>query len=116
MKPDVSFYQGAAANGQLFVLVARRHGVMIGYFLVIVRPHVHYCDALCAFEDSYFLTQSERKGLIGYRLIKAALAECTRRGCVKAFFMTKEFNSIELLFERLKFEKSDSVYSIWLRN
>ncbi len=113
MGPDHKAYKALSNAGALEIIVARKSGQMIGYCLVVIRRHIHYA-ALCAFEDSYFVTKAERLGSVGTRLIKRALEVCKARGCVRAYWMTKEFNSIEILFKRLGMEKIDSVFAIWL--
>ena len=115
MNPDVGLYQALDKSGALSITVARKSGTMIGYCLVVVRPHIHYSRALCGFEDSYFVTMAQREGLTGYKLLAYAITECKRRGCLKIYFMTKEFNSIELLLTRLEMVKEDSVFAKWLR-
>lgn len=109
MSPDVASYLAMEQAGQLQILVAREAGVMVGYSLFLTRRHLHY-SALCGFEDSYFLTRRCRKGLAGYRLIAATLDALWSRGCVRAYFMTKEFASIATLLERLGGTKMDQVY------
>lgn len=112
MGPDVRAYGALDQAGALEIIIARKSGRMIGYCLVVVRRHIHY-SALCAFEDSYFVTKPERLGSVGTRLIKRSLEVIKARGCVRSYWMTKEFNSIAVLFERLGMEKIDSVFAIW---
>jgi GNAT superfamily N-acetyltransferase len=114
MGPDVRVYEALDKAGQLQVLVARSAGQMVGYCLVAIRPHIHYSKSLCGFEDSYFVTKSHRKGLVGYKLIKETLRHLEQRGVQRAYFMTKEFLSIAKLLERLGMKKIDTVYAIWL--
>lgn len=113
MGPDVNTYSALDRAGSLMVMTARRAGKLVGYCLVVVRRHIHY-SALCGFEDSYFLTKSERNGLAGYKLIAKTLHALKKRGCARAYFMTKEFLNVALLFERLGMSKIDTVYAIWL--
>lgn len=113
MGPDVRTYEALSKAGALEIITARKAGEMIGYCLVVVKRHIHY-DALCAFEDSYFVTKPERLGSVGTRLIKRSLEVCKARGCVRGYFMTKEFNSIGKLFEHIGMQKIDSVFAIWL--
>lgn len=112
MGPDESFYKAAAEAGMLEVVVARKAGEMIGYCLFTVKRHNHY-GALCAFEDSYFVTKKERRGGCGLGLFKKAIQIINARGAVCSYWMTKEFNSIALLFERLGMERVDSVWRLW---
>jgi hypothetical protein len=116
MGPDIGMYEGFERAGQLQILVARKAGKMIGYCLVVIRPHIHYCRTLCAFEDSYFVTEAERSGLsrVGYELIRRSLIELRRRGVKRAFYMTKEFASIARLLTHFGGEKLDEVYAFWL--
>jgi len=110
MAPAVSEYEAMAAMGQLQVMVARSAGKMVGYCLVVVRPHLHYCHTLTGFEDSYFLTKPFRKGLNGLLLLKHSIEALRARGVQVAYFMTKEFNTIERLFLRLGGVRMDSVW------
>lgn len=115
MGPDLTVYEALASSGALLVMTARQAGLLVGYCIVMCRRHIHY-SALCGFEDSYFVTKESRKGMVGYKLFKATLAALKRRGVVRAYFMTKEFNSVASLFERLGMSKIDSVYAIWLED
>lgn len=115
MKPDVCAYEALEASGALSILVARAGaGRMVGYMLSVVRPHLHYADVLCGFEDAYFLDPEHRKGMTGVRMLKAWEAEMHRRGCKLIFAMTKPFLDMRPVFERLGFTTSDYVLSKWL--
>lgn len=109
MSPDVASYVAMAASGQLEIIVARERGVMVGYSLFVVRRHLHYA-ALCAFEDSYFMTARCRRGGAGWRLISATLDRIWARGAQRGYFMTKEFASVAVLLQRLGGRKMDEVF------
>ena len=114
MAPDEAFYAALDSAGILVILTARQDGILVGYCLAVIKRHPHY-NAVCGFEDSYYLTPRARKGSIGYRLLKAMRDELTQRGCCRSYWMTKEFASVEVLFQRLGMKKMDSVYcySTW---
>jgi hypothetical protein len=114
-EPDVVVYRAMDAQGMLNIMVARKDGAMIGYCLIMFKRHLHYA-ALCAFEDSYFVTRSERKGFVGYKLIKQSLLAAKRRGAKRGYFMTKHFASVASLFVRMGMEKSDETFTIWLED
>lgn len=114
MKPDVAAYERLEAAGQLHILVAREAGEMVGYILSVVRPHLHYADVLCGFEDAYFLRKTHRRGMAGARLLREWEKAMKARGCQLAFAMTKPWLDMGLLFERLGFAKSDHVYAKWI--
>lgn len=115
MSPDVPFFQFLDARGMLQVLTARRAGIMVGYCLMVVKRHSHY-DLLAAFEDSYFLTKSERGNGNGLKLITSTLHHLRKRGVKEAYFMTKARAELDMsgLFEKLGFELSDKVFCKWL--
>lgn len=112
--PDVSFYQFLGKNGGLQILTARSAGRMVGYCLVMVKPHPHYRAVLCGFEDSYFLSKPERKGMTGVRLIQRSVTALRARGVKKVFFMSKEAKPLEAIFRRLGFSPSDRVWAMWI--
>lgn len=109
MDPDIATYAMLDAAGQLEIMVARDAGRMVGYSLFLVKRHLHYA-ALCAFEDSYFMTAPARKGTAGVRLIRATLTRIWQRGAKRAYFMTKEFASVAALLQRLGGRKMDEVF------
>lgn len=115
MGPDVAIYEALEASGCLLTQTVRRDGKLIGYCIVMVRRHIHY-PTVCGFEDSYFVSRLERKGLIGYKLFRKTLDALKARGCKRVYFMTKEFNTIAILLERLGMSKIDSVYAMWLES
>lgn len=114
MKPDVAAYMALEAAGQLQILTVRDGGRMVGYLLTVIRPHLHYANVLCGFEDSYFLSKTHRRGMTGVKLIREGIRNMKSVGCRKVFFMTKVFLDMGRIFERLGFSKSDIVYSAWI--
>lgn len=81
--------------------------------MVIVRKHMHY-DLLCGFEDAFFLSPKERKGLAGVRLLRETAKAAKARGVQKLFWHSKTIKPLGTLFERLGYVKSDEIYSKWL--
>lgn len=117
MKPDVDAYRALDANGALSILVGRGPaGRMVGYVLAVVRPHLHYADVLCGFEDAYFLTKDERRGRTGILMLQAWEAEMKRRGCKMIVAMTKTEPRLDMskIFTRLGFGCTDFVMSKWI--
>ena len=108
-----AMYAELEASGALVVLTARKLGRLIGYCHLVCHRHPHH-PVLCAFEDTYFVSKPERKGLVGLRLIKAAVEEARKRGCARLFWQTPEFGSVALLLERLGMKKVYSTYSMSL--
>lgn len=114
MRPDEATYRALEAAGRLQIVTARKDGVMVGYILSIIRPHLHYADVLSGYEDAYFLSKPHRQGLAGVKLIREAVRQMQRVGVQKCFFMTKASLDMGRIFERLGFAKTDIVYSKWI--
>lgn len=120
MDPDRTFYEGLDRQGMLEVIIARKLGRMVGYCLMVIKRHNHY-GALCAFEDSYFLTASERRGGAGFRLISKSVEVARHRGAVRGYWMTKALEgenappSVDRIFEKLGMTRMDTVWALWLQ-
>lgn len=114
MRPDEEAYRALEAAGRLQIVTAREQGVMVGYIVSVVRPHMHYADVLTGYEDAYFLSKSHRKGMAGVKLIREAIRHMRAVGVQKCFFMTKAALDMGRIFERLGFTKTDIVYSKWI--
>jgi L-amino acid N-acyltransferase YncA len=113
MGPDLATYEALDRQGSLVVLTARSAGALVGYCLAVVKRHPHY-PTVCGFEDSYYLTPSARRGMAGVRLITRMNKELARRGCKRAYWMSKKFMALERLFLWLKMSEMDTVFCLWL--
>ena len=107
--PDIESYEAYERLGVLQTLVARDDGRMVGYCLVVVKRHMHY-NCRCGFEDSYYVHPDWRKGLAGVKLIRRSIEALRARGVLVSFWMTKEFNTIELILARLGMRKCDTLW------
>ena len=114
MRPDVARFRRLEAAGQLQIMVARKSGAMVGYMLFAVSPHPHYADVLCGFEDAYFLTKSERRGLAGVRLISHSIRSLKARGVKRAMIHTKKAKDMGRVLSFLGFDHTDEIYSCWI--
>lgn len=111
--PNWAAYAALAEAGVLSIVTARRASRLVGHSICLVSLHMHY-PTVCGFEDVYYLTPGERRGMVGYRLIRETLQALRVRGAQKVFFHTKEFASVGRLFSRLGMTKSDEVYTMWI--
>lgn len=126
MGPDVGWYEGLEKAGVLQLVTAREYrqgdgpGKLVGYQISVLRRHTHY-PVLCAFEDSFWLHPSYRKGKglglkghPGVMLITESLRLLRVRGVQRVFFMSIESHPTDLLFRYLGFAKTHVTYSKWL--
>ncbi len=114
MRPDAALFEAMELAGHLHITVARERGSMVGYMLFIVRPHPHYADVLCGFEDAYYLIPEQRKGMRGVSMIRAALNALKSRGVKRVFIHTKKAKNMGRVLEFLGMSHSDEIYSAWI--
>ena len=55
LDPDWSSYHASERAGQLHMMVCRRNGLMIGYVIGFVRPHLHYRKSLTFICDIFYV-------------------------------------------------------------
>jgi len=97
-------------QGLLHILTARAEGRMVGYYIAIVMPHLHYKSAgNMAFTDMFFMLPAFRKGH-GLKLFTEAERTLRERGVKKAYLSCKVHADLTELFERLGWTMSDKAF------
>lgn len=72
-------YAALERMGKFVVYTAREDGKLIGYAGFFLMPHMHYRATILAINDVLFLHPDQRKSTCGYRLIKFANDELSKR-------------------------------------
>ncbi len=111
LDPDWDSYHAMERAGQVHALVARCEGKMIGYHLSFIRPHLHYRQSLSAMVDIYFILPEYRKGRVGIQLFKEVEKSWKQRGVQKAFTGTKCAADKSRVFEHLKWNRTEYLYT-----
>lgn len=101
LDPDYARYEQMDAAGRLFIIAARRDGVLVGYSIFFVGPHLHYNSTVFAANDIVFLHPSERQGGLGVRLFKESERLVRERGARMISWHIKPINDFSPLLERL---------------
>jgi len=115
MNPDWDAYHSLEDNGALKIFTARSDSDLIGYFVVLLRNHIHYKDHIFAANDVLFLKQEHRKGLTGPKLMKFA-EKCLKEDGVSVLVVnTKRHKPFDGLLEWLGYSHVENVYSKYLR-
>ena len=115
MNPDWDAYHNLEDNGALKIFTARSDEDLIGYFVVLLRNHIHYKDHIFAANDVLFLKQEYRKGLTGANLMKFA-EKCLKEDGVSVLVVnTKRHRPFDGLLEWLGYSHVENVYSKYLR-
>ena len=107
LAPDWDHYAEIDHSGQLFTMTARHSGKLVGYVIAIVGKGLHNVRSIIAKVDLYYLLPEYRKGLAGYRLIKAAILAMRYD---KMLITTKTDNDWGPIFTRLGFRPAETVY------
>lgn len=108
---DHDRYDALDAAGALHVLTARRGGLLIGYQVTMVTPHLHYRSTLHGITDVYWIAPECRHGITAMRLFQAAERELKKLGVRKLFTSTKLHLNQGPLFERLGFRPVETLYA-----
>lgn len=114
LKPQVALYRAMQDAGQLMMMIGRLDGQIVAYYVVFVRPSIHYLDCLEGIGDIFFVEQSRRGAMFGNALFEATEQELRRRG-VKCFMAGEKLAfPAAPLFERRKFEPIERKWALWL--
>jgi hypothetical protein len=114
MRPHDEYYKVCEQLGMLQLLTARSDGKIIGYCITMVKPHPHYADTLCGFEDAYFLSKDYRKGMVGIRLITETEKFLKQRNVQEIIFMEILSKPLGRLLEYLKYKHTHRVWIKWI--
>ena len=106
LKPNWEWYQILADKKNLHIITARNNQRLIGYYVSIITPHIHYMDTLIAENDVLYLQKEYRKGLTGYKLIKFAVEQLKSKVQIIILSM-KAKQSFLPLADRLGFKLTD---------
>lgn len=115
LNPDWETYASLEESGMLKIFTARDGEQLIGYFVVIVRRHIHYKDHLFAGNDILYLSPEYRKGRTGPDLIKFAEKYLKEDGVSVLVINTKVHRPFDSLLEWLGFSLIERTYSKYLK-
>jgi GNAT superfamily N-acetyltransferase len=114
LKPNVALYKAMQDADQLMMMIGRLDGQIVAYFVVFVRPSIHYLDCLEGVGDIFFCKPDRRGAMIGLQLFEATENELKRRG-VKCFMAGEKLaHPAGALFDRRKFEPIEAKWAKWL--
>lgn len=114
LNPDWSFYETVYTSGNLGIYTVRDKEKLIGYFIVIAKPHPHYKDHLFAVNDILYLDPKYRKGLVGYKMMKFVEEDLKKMGVSVLAVNTKVHKPFDPLMERLGFDLTERVYTKYI--
>lgn len=110
LNPDEEKYAAIAQN--LLLVTARCGDRLVGYFLWILVTHPHYKHILIAEEDLHFLLPEFRRGLTGYKFIKAACQFAFEKGAHMLACREKIGHEHPAIMKRIGFVPTDITYTL----
>lgn len=112
--PDYDKYKALEEAGCLHIVTARQLGKLVGYFVSMVLPGVHYRQNLFAMNDILYVDPSYRGGTVAYRMFKYAFARLKERGVDVVTIHMKTDAPFENLCKAVGMEKQEYLYSIYI--
>lgn len=98
----------------LRTITARSEGKLIGYYICVVQPHLHYAERTFSINDVLYIHPDYRKGFTGIRLIKEA-EKCMREEGVDVMVLSfKTYSPFDKILERLSWDYTEKVYTKYL--
>lgn len=111
LNPDYEKYVALEDAGILKIYTVRDNGQLVGYFLVMVTPHLHYRDHIFAMNDIIYVDPTYRGSTIAYRLIKFAEQQLKADGVSVLMINMKVHAPFDRLLEGLGFSNTERVYT-----
>ncbi len=113
LDPQWNVYATLEAAGQLLYVPLRNTGSLIGYFIGVITPGLHYRQTLTCKMDICFIVR-EHRGRAGTLLFDAVKAELLRRGVKLWWVGSKDHHPIEGFYEAFGFERQETYFTMWL--
>lgn len=104
-------YDAMEKQGLMHCMAVRELGELVGYYIGMVKPHLHYANSLTFFTDVYFLSQKHRKGRAGLKLFTEMKKSLKKRGVQRMIVSTKVRLDMSKVLYRLGFHEAERVFT-----
>ena len=111
LDPDYDEYIAQDRAGHVCYVTLRDAGALIGYFVGFVRPGLHYQTCMTCIQDIFYVVQDSRGQKGGQTLFAEVERELKRRGVMRWIVNSKCHFDASWMFERLGFDKIETIYS-----
>ena len=116
LNPDWDRYEELERSKVLHVFTARHEGKLVGYFVMLVVPHLHYMDHLFAHNDIIYISPEHRKGFAAMRLIRFAEEHLRAMGVSVMMVNVKRHKPFDALLDRMGYNYIENIYAKRLRS
>ncbi|MEX3972259.1 GNAT family N-acetyltransferase [Paraburkholderia caribensis] len=114
LDPQVDVYQSRENAGNLLMVIARDAGRIVGYFIGIVAPALHYKSCLSCSPDIFYVQREYRRDGTAAAMFGHVEKELRRRGVKVWMVGSKHAHNVTQLFEHLSFEPFEITYAKWI--
>jgi hypothetical protein len=116
LKPQWDIYEKMDEAGKVKVILCKEEDEIIGYIVFFISNHLHYADCLIAQEDIYFLKKEYRTGRVGLKMFKFAEEYLKSINVDMVKYSTKVHADKSSLFEYLKYQNTEKVFTKMLKD
>lgn len=116
LDPDWNRYKSLADQNMITIITARDKGVLIGYSLFFVSPHIHYKNNIMANNDVLFLHPDYRQGRTGLKLLRKCEQVLQEQQVDKIVWHVKYAKDFRQILYRLGYEDEDALVGKIIRN
>lgn len=114
LDPDWDRYDTAESAGMLKTITARDKGKLIGYYIAIVAPALHYQGSLYAVNDVVYLDGDYRNSKVGFKMFQYAEEVFKRMGCHVMTVHMKTQLPFDSLCEGLDMDYAERLYTKYI--
>ncbi len=115
LDPDVARYVSLEEQGMLRIFTARDEGKLVGYFVSMVMPHLHYASCIYAMNDILYVDPAYRGTTLAYRLFKGAIQDLKDNSNTDVMMIhMKVKHPFRKLLTKLGFEQTEENWEVQL--
>lgn len=109
LDPDWDAFAALEQAGQIYTLTVRSEGVLVGYLVAIVRPHLHARKTLTAYVDAVYLAPIARRGRAGDRVLRHADTALEALGAEFIYWHVKAERDFGPLLDRIGYHDVETI-------
>lgn len=114
LNPDYTKYLAMSDLGILHVVTARLKGELIGYFISVLSPHIHYSDHTYAVNDILFIKEEYRYSGVGVTMFKYAEKQLKELGVSVITIHMKTALPFDALCQGLGYDYAERQYTKYI--
>lgn len=115
LDPDEDRYMMLEDNGMLRIFTARDGGKLVGYFVSMVMPHLHYSSTIYAMNDILYVDPEYRGTTLAYRMFKGAMQDLKENSNTDVMMIHMKIkHPFKKLLTKLGFEQTEENWEVQL--